>query len=267
MNGMPLGLPSGLQTLGGRLNEIGFERTRRALAALALSMFVTLYVLVSLNAPEGLAPALLALAACYAIAFLAVVAEWFWGRWFATGLGMSGIMVAIASLAMLGWTPLLAVYGGLHLLVVLALMGKKMAARYDLQDGWRQRYQMDEFGVARLRKTITRAAASLPSLIFWALGPKEGAAALVAVAALALAGTGLRGIVRMRSWGVLALGGALAIVGAFGHVTGFLAAGAGTLDALPAAAVLVGPTAAFALLAAAVLPFVGPVRRFLRRAA
>jgi hypothetical protein len=264
---MPSGLPSGLQALGGRLNEIGFERTRRAIAALALSMFVTLYLLLSLNAPEGLGPALVALGVCYAVAFIAVVAEWFWGRWFATGLGMSGIMVAIASLAMLGWTPVLAIYGGLHELIVGALMGKKMAARYDLQEAWRQRYEMDEFGVARLRKTVTRAAASLPSLIFWALGPKEGATAFAALAAVALAATGLRGLVRLRSWGVLALGGALVLVGSFGRVTSFLGGrSGGALGALPGDLALVGSTLAFVFLAAAVVPFVGPVRRFLRRA-
>jgi len=263
---MPLGLPSGLQAWGGRLNEIGFERTRRALAALALSMFMTLYLLVALNAPEGLGAALVALAACYAVAFVAVVAEWFWGRWFATGLGMSGIMVAIASLAMLGWTPVLALYGGLHALVVAVLTGKKMAARYDLQEGWRQRYQMDEFGVARLRKTVTRAAASLPSLILWALGPKEGAAAVAAVAATLLAATGLRGLVRMRSWGILALGGALALVGVFGHVASVLGGvPMGSLGLSAGLGGLFGAPLAFVLLAGAVAPFARPVARFLRR--
>ena len=97
-----------------RLNDIGFERTRRALAGLGLSAFVTLYLLVALSAPEGLGPVLVALAACYAVAFVAVVAEWFWGRWFATGLAWSGVMVAIASLAIVGWVPVLAIMGGLH---------------------------------------------------------------------------------------------------------------------------------------------------------
>jgi hypothetical protein len=180
-------------------------------------------------------------------------------------------MVSIASLAVVGWTPVLAIYGGLHALVVAALLGKKMAARYDLQEAWRTRYKMDEFGVDRLRKTVTRAAASLPSLILWALGPKEGqgagvALAVGALAALALAGVGLRGVVRMRSWGVLALGGALASVAAFGHVAAFMG-GLASGGALAVGSLfdLAGPTLAFACLAAAVAPFVGPVRRFWRR--
>ena len=81
---------------------------------------------------------------------------------------------------------------------------------------------MDEFGVARLQKTVTRSAASLPSLIFWALGPREDGMALVAgVAAVLLAAAGLRGLVRLRTWGVVALGAAAAVVAATGKVTAF----------------------------------------------
>jgi hypothetical protein len=260
-------LPPGLSALGQRLNEVGFERTRRALAGLALSLFVSLYLLVALNAPEGLAPAMLALAACYAVAFLGVVAEWFWGRWFATGLGWSGIMVSIASLAVVGWTPVLAIYGGLHALVVAALLGKRMAARYDLQEAWRARYKMDEFGVDRLRKTVTRAAASLPSLILWALGPKEGqGVALVAsLAAVGFTAVGLRGLIRLRSWGVLALGAAFSLVAVFGHVTAFLAPPIGDLGRLATGVEFIGPTLAFLCLASAVIPFAGPLSRFLKK--
>jgi hypothetical protein len=269
---MPLQLPPVVAVLAARLNQIGFERTRRALAALALSGFVTLYFLVSMNPdlPDGLGRVFLALSLCYGVAFVAVVAEFFWGRWFATGLAWSGIMMAIAMLALLGWAPALAMFGGLHLVVALSLMGKKMAARYDMQEAWRSRYKMDEFGVARLQKTVTRAAASLPGLIIWALGPKEEA--LVAAGALTatlLAVVGLRGLIRMRSWGVVALAGA-----------GVLAAGvagAGALFArtchrgaemgLLAELNCVAAPLAIALLAAAVLPFAGATTRFLRRAA
>ena len=114
----------------------------------------------------------MALAFCYGVAFFAVVAEWFWGRWFATGLAWSGVMIAIAGVVAVGWLPQLVIFGVLHLFVIVALMGEKMAARYDLQAAWRERYKMDDFGVARLQKTITRSAASLPSLIIWALAPE-----------------------------------------------------------------------------------------------
>ena len=43
---MALRVPSGLASLGQRLNEIGFERTRRALAGLGLSAFVYVLLLI-----------------------------------------------------------------------------------------------------------------------------------------------------------------------------------------------------------------------------
>ncbi len=208
-----------MKSLLDRLNDIGFERTRRAVAALSLSLFVFLYLLISLNPPsEEWRLAFLAMSACYGVAFMGVAAEWFWGRWFAAGLGYSGVMVAAASFAMIGWSPVLAIYGGLHAVVVVALAGKKMAERFDLQPNWRERYGMDEFGVARLRKTVTRASASLPSVILWALAPKEPGQGLVALAAAAagiLAVGGLRGLVRMRSWGLVALGLSAALLAPF----------------------------------------------------
>jgi hypothetical protein len=266
---MSMQVPPGLAALSARLSDIGFERTRRALAGLALSVFFSIYLLMSMNAPEGFGRVFVALSLCYGVAFVAVVAEWFWGRWFASGLAWSGVMIAIAALVMLGWNPALAIFGVLHLLIVVSLVGKKMAARYDLQEAWRQKYKMDDFGVARLQKTVTRAAASLPSLIIWALAPKEeGMGAVFAVAALVLGVVGTRALIHLRSWGVLALGAAGALVAAGGNV--------GTLNAhAPCGAggelcnllTLAGPTMAFVLLAAAVIPFSGAIVRYLRRPA
>jgi cytochrome c oxidase subunit IV len=258
-----------MRNLVERLNEIGFERSRRALAGLFLSLFITLYLMVSLNAPPGWGAAFIALAACYLVAFLGVVGEVFWGRWFASGLGWSGLMVAVFSLFMIGWSPPLAVYGVLHGLVVLALTGKKMAGRYDLQAGWRERYGMDEFAVARLRKTVTRAAASLPSLILWALGPKnpsEGmAASAAAIVVLLLAAASLRGMVLLRSWSILTTAAAAAglwVLGSFSLSTS-LRQIPGSLW-LPDTALAGGALLSAVVLSFAVLPFAGPAIRFLR---
>jgi hypothetical protein len=263
-----------------RLNEIGFERTRRALAALALSLFVFFYLLLSFNAPEGWGPAFLALSMCYAVAFMGVAAEWFWGRWFADGLGWSGLLVAVASLFMIGWTPVLAIYGALHGVVVLALAGKKMAERFDLQPTWRERYGMDEFGVARLRKTVTRASASLPSVILWALGPKNPEEGMlfagICVLAGALAVVGLAGVIRLRTWGLAALVGAGALLLPFANVgiaslrifdVGCPGIFCPANQALGWAAGSLGLGAAFpaALLILAVAPFAGPLVRHLTR--
>jgi hypothetical protein len=270
INGMPLNLTSGAGALSEKLGAIGYERVRRAVAGLSLSLFALVYFFISFNIPmPGWQAPFLALAGCYVVAFFAVVAEWFWGRWFASGLGWSGLMVAIFAMFMNGWDPTLAIYGGLHALIVLPLAGKSMAARYDLQEGWRQRYKMDDFGVARLRKTITRSAASLPSLILWALAPKEpgqGMGMLLSLAALGLVAIGLHGQVRLRTWGWLAVGAAAAttIVGASwlaSVASPVLASGFVTRAALPA---FVGPDLAICCLVAAAIPFALPALRFLR---
>jgi hypothetical protein len=256
-----------VESLLKRLNDIGFERTRRAVAALTLSLLLSFHLVLALllflNGQPALVPALIALSVCYGVAFMGVAAEWFWGRWFAEGLGWSGVMIAVASLVMIGgWQPFLGIFGAVHGLVVLMLAGKKMAERFDLQPAWRERYGMDEFGVARLRKTVTRASASLPSVIFWALGPKDPGQgmAVAAVAAVALTVVGLGGVVRLRTWGLAALAGASALVFASGHVFG------------PAVGLATGLRGGFAhsatiaavLLLAAVAPFAGPTARFLR---
>ena len=73
---------------------------------MSLSFFAIVYFFIAFNTPlPGWEATFLALAACYVVAFFAVVAEWFWGRWFATGLGWSGLMVAIVSVVMIGWDP------------------------------------------------------------------------------------------------------------------------------------------------------------------
>jgi hypothetical protein len=255
-----------------RLDEVGFEKGRRALAALALSFFISIYLMVSLNAPPGWGPAFLALSACYIVAFLAVTADWFWGRWFASGLGWSGMMVAALSLVMMGWTPPLAIYGALHALVVVALTGKKMAAKYDMQETWRQRYGMDEFGVARLRKTVTRAAASLPSLILWALGPKQGQGMWLAAAGIATLLTtvgALRYLIQLRTFGWLLLAastGALWLLGS-AHAPLATLVPSHWFDTVAFAPTPVGFPLFLGtmLLTMAAVPFALPALRFLRR--
>src|SRR5881394_1299408 len=94
----------------------------------------------------------------------------------------------------------------LHAVVILALMGSKMASRYELQPAWRERFAMDEYGVSRLGKAVTRASASLPTLIMWALGPGQGQGFQIAgFLAFMLGACGVAGMLRLRTWGALAL--------------------------------------------------------------
>jgi hypothetical protein len=257
-----------IKRVGERLNAIGFERARRATAALGLSVFMSLFLILAfilfMNGQDVWVPAFVGLAICYGVAFMGVAAEWFWGRWFGSGLAWSGVMVAVVPMIMQGeWNPFLGAFGALHLLIILMLAGTKMAARFDLQPAWRERYAMDEFGVARLRKTVTRASASLPSVILWAFGPKEPGQgmAIAGIAALILAVAGLRGVIRVRTWGLAALGAAAALVFATGDV---LSPTIGLSANMPSALGL-GPTLAATFLAVAVTPFVGPAIRYLRR--
>lgn len=247
------------------LKDLGYEKPRAALALLALSFFATIYFLVALNAPPGWGPAFAGLSLCYLVAFLALASEWFWARWFATGLGWSGAMVGLFALVTIGWHPTLFFYGFVHALVIAALLGPKMAARYDLQPAWRERYGMDEFGVVKLRKAVTRAAAALPSLILWALGPKEGAAmAVAALLALTLCGLGLRGLVKARAWGALALTGAAgaAVIGAM--IPSVFGGGLMIYGPRPLMDGVVLSWVGLLWLPLAVLPFVQPLARFLR---
>lgn len=265
-----------------RINDFGFAKTRRAVAALSLSFFVTLYLLLALNAPAGpeWTPAFLALALCYLVAFVGVAAEWFWGCWFASGLGWSGVMVATLSMVLVGWNPALGIYGGLHGLVVVLLLGKRVSALYEQQDGWKQKLGMDDYGVARLRKTVTRAAASLPSLVLWALGPKEPGQgmlhAMLLVGAATMGIAGLTGLIRLRGWSIVAV--AVSAVALIGH--GIFHCGASdlawfhaplfarVLGLYPATAVLpalLGTLVPGLLLAASLLPLVRPTVAFLRR--
>jgi hypothetical protein len=253
-----------------RLGNIGYEKPRVAVALLPLSLFSFVYLLGTLNAPPEWKGALGGLAVCYLTAFVALASEWFWARWFASGLGWSGSVVAVAAIIMTGWNPILAVYGGLHAAVVVMLLGPKMAARYDLQPGWRERYGMDEFGVTRLRKAVTRAAAALPSVIIWALGPRDGDGSLVSlIAGISLAVLGVHGLLRLRTWGLLALGGAAAavLIGGSAQVSSAGSMSLGVLE--PLGLVMSSPgsaTALAVLLTAAVTPFVGGAIRYVRSA-
>jgi hypothetical protein len=253
------------------LREMGFEKPRSAIALLPLSLFSFLYLLAAFMGDPNLQLAFGALSLCYLTAFLAVASEWFWARWFATGLGWSGAMVAVAAMVMMGEVnAALMIFGGLHALVVVMLMGSKMVARYDMQPGWRQRFGMDEFGVVRLRKAVTRASAALPSLILWALGPRQGQGGALLVVAAGLALLGLRGLVRLRTWGLMALAGsAVAVLVGGASVTPALSLQYLALGIRDPLAMMVTqspgvPSALALLLLAATLPFAGGAVRYYR---
>jgi hypothetical protein len=249
-----------------QLTQFGYVGERRALALLCLGVYATLFGLMSLIAmsqlPEWVA-CFVGLALCYGLGFFAVAADWFWGRWFATGLGYSGLTLAILSVvATQQVLPQMMVYGAMHGLIALCLAGEKMAAAYEARPEWRARFQLDDAGVLRIRRSVTRAAASLPSLIMWALAPRDGAA----LAVLALGLVGLVGLLRGRTWGLLAI----AVAGAWALASSLSGAGEYfyTIDLGPLDASALTPAlcaaASGALLLTAVQPFARPLLARLR---
>ena len=223
---------------------------RRALSAVIFAFYALLYFVLGMSNGSEFTRALYALAGVYGLAFFALVAGYFWARWYAVGVALYGVLTGAVGLWQVGPEPVIVFLAATHVAAALMLWGDAMSASYDGQTAWRERYHMDEPAVNRLGRSVIRAGVSLPMVLLYALAPKSAGSALaISVAVLAL--LGFRGLVRMKTWGVLALG----------------AAGA-TL--LAAAAVQHGPATVMpaitgGLVAWAVLPFARPMLRFVAR--
>lgn len=250
------------------LGRIGLTGERRALASFVLSLFTCYFLLLALvvqqQMPEWF-PAFIAMFAMYAVTFFGVSAGWFWGRWVGIGLGYWGLTIA-------GWGIIqsrelsmpLVVLGVTHGLIALLLSGSSMAAYYEGRPEWRARFGVDEEGVLRLRRTVTRTASSLPAMVLFALAPRQDSEALLACAVV--------GLVTLLVGRTLALLPLLAAsIGALVLAVGPASAHMGAFDThgyfwMPAG---LTPQAlglfAGAMLAASLAPFAGPVGRFLRQ--
>ena len=256
------------------LGSVGLVGERKATALLCLGFYTTLFFMIGLSArtelPEWV-PVFSAMTLMYALAFFSVAAEWFWGRWFATGLGYWGLtMTVMAWVTTRSLPPAMIIFGTMHGIVSLCLGGEKMAAIFDAKPAWRERWKLDDQGVIRVRKSVTRAASSLPALIMFALAPREGQE-LLALTAFALAITGIGGILAGRTLGVMAFVGsaaatlALVVVGhqpqnifAVYQYAPFGGDGGATLTPI------LGVVAALLLLGAAI-PFVKPMAAYVLR--
>lgn len=221
---------------------------RRAIAAIVFTFFSLLY---TVNGWQGvmppLTPVMYALGGVYGLAAFAVVAGYFWGRWYALGVGLFGVILFALGLWNQGAEPIILFTGGLHVAAVLSLWGNAMSQSYDGKPGWREKLHMDDSAVQRLGRSVIRAGVSLPIVLIYALAPKQPAGMAIGVAALILAGLGLRALLHMRTWGVLAMaasGTAFAVLG-IEH-----ASLAGTLGG--------------ALLLSASAPFAAPILRLIR---
>src|SRR5262245_11963444 len=146
---------------------------RKALASLVLAIWALLFTLNGLLGPPPLQAMFLCLAGVYFLAFFGHVAGYFWARWYALGLGLSGSAMAVIMWWQIGMDPAVVIWGGAHLLISVMLLGRGPQAAFDGRKDWRERYRMDENAANRLGKAIMRAGASLPYLIMAGLAPKQ----------------------------------------------------------------------------------------------
>jgi hypothetical protein len=232
---------------------------RRALAAAIMAFYFLAYGVVALSqiAPE-FTKAFVAISGVYGLAFFSLVAGYFWARWYSVGVGLYGVITAGVGMWQLGAEPVLLFIGGTHLAATVFLWGQAMSEPYDGQSAWRAKFHMDDSAVQRLGRSVIRAGVSLPFILLYAFVPRpDPASTVISAAALVLAAVGLRGLIRLKTWGVLALGAAgaliLAMVGADA-----VSHGLGPW--------LLRPAMAGGMLIAAVAPFLAPILRFVAAA-
>lgn len=234
---------------------------RRAIALLILSFFTIQFAMTGWLGPDELQAMYVGLALCYGTAFVSVAAEWFWGRWFAMGVGNFGSLMLLV-LFKVGFEPIFVFFGVTHLLVTLCLTGEGMAAKYEYSEATAERWNFQEESIALMRRAVRSAGSTLPLLILYALAPRgEWLHLTVLIAGIA----GFIGLVRARMWGPIVLGltGAVCLadgLGLLGPPTiGYLMLGP---DAVPA---LYGRAGVFAGgLMLVMVPFVVPMIRYLR---
>jgi hypothetical protein len=235
---------------------------RRAFAAALLAFYAFIYLLVALAPPPGWAACFAAMALVYGAGFFGLVAGYFWARWYAIGLGMSGLITAVFSVIQIGMEPVLLFYGATHGGVSLFLWGGGMSSAFDGRKEWRERFHLDENATHKLGKSVIRLGISLPYIVLYALAPKDGAGeAVFAALAGGLVLTGVIAMFRMRTWGVAALAGGVLAMAASLVAQPFDLAPFGNGYALNLTA---AGAAGLLLVAAALAPFVKPIARYLR---
>jgi hypothetical protein len=234
---------------------------RRALALLFLGFYVTQFTMTAWLGPDELFACYLGLALCYGLAFVGLSAEWFWARWFAIGVGNFGSLMLLLLFKM-GMEPIVAFVGVTHLLIAVSLMGEGMAAKYEHSERTQEKWNFQEESLLLMRRAIKSAGSTLPFLILYALAPRGE---MLQFATLGLGLAGLYGLLRARTWGPVALGGA----GALALADGIGLFGAPTVGYLllstegPMVYGYVGILAGALLIIPAL--FAGPMIRFLRR--
>lgn len=228
---------------------------RRALAAAVFAFYFLAYGMLVLSGalPPEFGKAFAAISGVYGLAFFSLVAGYFWARWYAVGVGLYGVITSAVGIWQLGAEPVLLFVGGTHLAATMMLWGNAMSQPYDGQTAWREKLHMDDSAVQRLGRSVIRAGVSLPFVLLYALAPKpESASTVLAFLALGLTAAGFRALVKAKTWGVMALGAAGALMITLAAAD--FAMGASDVWVLR-------PAMAGSLLLAAVAPFFAPMAR------
>jgi hypothetical protein len=222
---------------------------RRALASAVFLFYCLMYMLNGYMGDPAMSKFAYAVGGVYGLAFFSLVAGYFWARWYSLGVGLYGVILAavgfISGKLPEGSEGILMFVGGTHLAATLSLWGSAMAGPYDGQTAWREKFHMDDHAVQRLGRAVIRAGVSLPLVLAYALAPRPGSL-IISLALVALTGLGLRALLKLKTWGVLALGSAGFVLLALAGVDG-----------------LVTPALAGALLVSSAVPFAGPMARWL----
>jgi hypothetical protein len=223
---------------------------RRAIAALVFAFFFIQFLINALmNSGSPLERLLWGLCGVYGLAFFSLVAGYFWARWYATGVGLFGVIIGVIGIWVGRKDPNVEMWQvilqfALHFVATIVLWGEAMSSVYDGKTAWREKLHMDDNAVQRLGRSVIRAGLSLPIVVAYAFNPNRGAAGMVA---LGLAVVGFHALVKLRTWGILALGGAGAVMLTLGfeHVE-------------------LVPTLGGALLLFSAAPFARPMLRLIR---
>lgn len=231
-----------------------FAGERRAIAALMFAFWFVMYLMNALLGGGPLAKLLYGMAGVYGLAFFSLVAGYFWARWYSVGVSLFGVIVAGIGLWQMGPEFQVLFIGITHLTATAMLWGASMSELYDGQLAWRERFHMDEHAVQRLGRSVIRAGVSLPMVLIYGLAPKAPAAMVLSLGAFVLAALGLRALVKMRTWGVIAIGTA----------GGLMLAQSG-VQMMSNEALALQPALAGALLLFAAWPWAMPLVRAIRR--
>jgi hypothetical protein len=231
---------------------------RRALATIVFAFFFLQYLMTVLmgGVPPEFNKAFYSLAGVYGLAFFSLCAGYFWARWYSVGLGLFGVILGVVGIWKEGTEPVYMFFLITHLTAVVMLWGEAMSRPYDGQTKWRERWHMDDNAVQRLGRSVIRAGVSLPFVLLYAFTPKPGEEMLLGFAALALTGLGMHALVKMKTWGVLALGAAGGLLVSQAGSEAVVGHGASTA--------IIAPSLAGLLLLAATAPFVPAMFKYLR---